>query len=262
VIVPRRVLLPATLVLVALSATAALAATVQLGGLRITAHAQLRPYELPRIGTAPISIFVAGHLEGVAGAEVPQLRELRFKLNRHGVLQRKGLPSCKIAELQPATSRRALGSCGSALIGSGQFWANIVMPDQARYHTRGRLLVFNGRRGTEPLVLAHIFTSNPFNTSYVIPFSIRHIPKGVYGTELRAFLPATFGRWGYIDRIKLNLARKYSYRGERLSFLNAGCAAPEGVQRVAFPLAFAEFKFANGLAMAATVPKTCGVREP
>lgn len=175
-------------------------------------------------------------------------------------MQRKGLPSCEIAQLQPATSRRALASCGAALIGSGQFWANIVLPDQGRYHTRGRLLVFNGRRGAKPLVLAHIFTSDPFNTSYVIPFTIRHIPKGAFGTELRAFLPATFGTWGYIERIKLNLARKYRYGGERLSFLNAGCAAPAGLARIAFPLAFAEFKFRNGLTMAASVPKTCWVR--
>src|SRR4051812_14093496 len=169
---------------------------------------------------------MAGHLEGVRGASVPQLRELRFLLNRHGVLHPQGVPTCEIPEVQPASSGRALANCGDALIGSGQFWANIVLPDQGSYPTQGRLLVFNGRGGGKRLILAHLFTSNPFNTSYVIRFSIRHIPHGTYGTELKAFLPATFGTWGYISRIKLNLVRKYRSGGKRLSYFNAGCAAP------------------------------------
>jgi hypothetical protein len=244
---------------VLVSGGAVLAATVQQSGLRISALAQIRPYKLPRESTAPISMFVAGHLSGVGGAQVPQLRELRFLLNRNGVLHWSGLPACEISDVQPASTQRALSNCGSALIGSGQFWANIVLPDQGIYHTQGRLLVFNGGRGGKHLILAHIFTSNPFNTSYVIPFSVRHVLTGVYGTELKASLPTTFGTWGYIDRIKLNLERKYRYGGERHSVFNAGCAAPAGAERAPFSLAYAEFKFARRPPIAATVSKTCGV---
>ncbi len=34
------------------------------------------------------------------------------------------------------------------------------------------------------MILTHIFTANPFISSFVIPFSIRKISKGPYGTEL------------------------------------------------------------------------------
>jgi hypothetical protein len=159
-------------------AAIATAATVQQDGLRITVLAQLKPYKLPRHGTAPIAVFVAGHLQSSTGGIPPQLQALTIEVNKHGLLQSKGLPVCKIPEVQPASTQRALADCGDALIGSGQFWANIVLPDQGAYPTQGPLLIFNGREDGRPVILAHIFTSHPFNSSFVIPFSIKRISKG------------------------------------------------------------------------------------
>jgi hypothetical protein len=243
------------------SAAIAGAVTVQQGGLRITALAQIKPYKLPRKGTAPIAVFIAGHLENAEGGVPPQLQELTIEVNRHGLLQSKGLSVCQIPQVQPASTQRALSDCGDALIGSGQFWAHIVLPDQGAYPSQGRLLIFNGRKAGKPVLLAHIYTSHPFNSSFVIPFSIKHVSKGPYGTELHASLPQALGSWGYLDRIKLTLKRKYTYRGKQLSYFNAGCPAPGRSKRTSFPLAYAEFAFAGRAPMGATVSKTCGVSE-
>jgi hypothetical protein len=251
-------LLIAALLLISAYATAA---TVQSDGLRITALAQLKPYKLPRKTPAPIAVFVAGHLENTKGGVPPQLQKLKIEVNKHGLLQSKGLPVCQIPEVQPASTQRALLNCQDALIGSGQFWANIVLPDQGAYRTQGRLLIFNGREGGKPVILAHIYTSHPFNSSFVIPFAMKRIHKGPYGTELQASLPQALGSWGYLDRIKLTLKRKYTYRGRALSYFNAACPAPEGAKRASFPLALATFSFAGRPSMSATVNKTCGVKE-
>jgi len=239
----------------------ATAATIQDGGLRITVLSQIMPYALPRAKPAPIAVFVAGHLQNAKGGIPPQLQELTIDVNRHGLLQSRGLPACGIESVQPATTSRALSSCGDALIGSGQFWANIVLPDQGAYRTQGRLLIFNGRKNGRPVILTHIYTSHPFNSSFVIPFSIRHIHKGPYGTELHASLPQALGDWGYLDRIKLTLKREYTFKGKRLSYFNASCPAGKGAKRAAFPLAYAEFSFAGRKPLGATVNKTCGVKE-
>ena len=249
------------LAVAALTCAGALAATIQQGGLRITALAQIKPYKLPRKTPAPIAVFIAGHLQNAKGGIPPQLQELRVQVNRHGLLQSKGLPVCEIPEIQPASTERALANCADAVIGSGQFWANIVLPDQGAYRTQGRLLIFNGREKGKPVILAHIFTSHPFNSSFVIPFAIRHIAKGPYGTELRASLPEALGSWGYLDRIKLTLRRKYPYKGRQLSYFNAACPAPGKTERTSFPLAYAEFSFAGRKPMGATINKTCGVSE-
>jgi len=242
-------------------ASLAQATVIQEGNVRITVLSQILPYKLPRKGVAPIAVFVSGHLSEPHGAIPPQLQEMTVEVNKHGLLQSKGLPACPLRLLQPASTERALASCQDALIGSGQFWAHIVLPDQGAYPTHGRLLIFNGRQKGRPVIFTHIFTANPFFSSFVIPFSIQKKSSGAYGTKLTASLPQALGDWGYVDRIKLTLKRKYSFKGRQLSYFNAGCPAPEGSKRTVFPLALASFAFADGSDLSARVEKACGVRE-
>jgi hypothetical protein len=251
----------ATVVALLCFGTLAHATVVQEGNLRITVLSQVLPYKLPRKGTAPIAVFVSGHLSEPHGGIPSQLQEMTVEVNKHGLLQSKGLPSCPLKRIQPASTERALESCGSALIGSGQFWAHIVLPDQGAYGTHGRLLIFNGRQKGKPVIFTHIFTANPFFSSFVIPFTIQKRSNGAYGTKLTASLPQALGDWGYVDRIKLTLKRKYAYRGRQLSYFNAGCPAPEGSKRTVFPLALARFAFADGSDLSAKVEKACAVAE-
>jgi hypothetical protein len=74
-------------------------------------------------------------------------------------------------------------------------------------------------------------------------------------------LPQALGDWGYVDRIKLTLKRKYDFKGKQLSYFNAGCPAPEGSKRTVFPLALASFAFADGTDISAKVEKACAVKE-
>ena len=236
------------------------AVVVQTGGVRITVLSQVMPYKLPRDRPAPIAIFVAGQLAAVDGGIPPQLERLRIQVNQHGLLQSRGLPVCCPQQVQPATTERALANCGDALIGSGQFWAHIILPGQEPYPTKGRLLIFNGRERGRPTLLAQIYTAHPFNSSFLVTFAIRRVDEGSYGTELTASLPETLGEWGYLDRIKLTLKREYRFGGRQLSYFNAACPAPAGVDRIGFPLAKATFFFADRR-IAARVDKACGVRE-
>ncbi|HWO83551.1 MAG TPA: hypothetical protein VNM38_07160 [Solirubrobacterales bacterium] len=243
------------------TAVSAGAVVIQTQGVRITALAQVMPYKLPREGTAPVAVFVAGHLENPDGGVPPQLQRMRIRVNRHGLLQSRGLPVCPVGRIVAISTQSALAACKSALIGSGQFWANIVFDGQPPYPTQGRLLIFNGRQDGKPAVLAQIFTKIPFNSSFVIAFRLRKIDKGPYGTELSASLPQALGSWGYLNRIKLTLRRQYTYKGKRLSYFNAGCPAPGGAKRTAFPLAHVSFSFAGKKEIGAAVTKSCGVKE-
>lgn len=242
-------------------AASATAAVIQSRGLRITVLSQVLPYKLPRTGTAPIAVFLSGHVATPSGAIPPQLRRMRIEVNRHGLLQSRGLPVCPLERIRATSTDAALGRCGSALVGSGRFWATIVLPDQGPYRTRGRLLVFNGRRDGAAAIFAHIYTTKPFATSFVIPFAIARIDRGRYGTELTASLPEALGDWGFVDRIKLTLKRKYSFRGKRLSYFNAGCPAFRGADRTVFPLARVNFSFAGGRRLGLEIEKSCGVSE-
>lgn len=248
----------AAAIIVVTSASLAGATTLQSGDLRVAVLAQVAPFKLPRTGTAPISASVSGHVSEPHGGIPPQLQEMRIDINRHALLQSKGLPVCPLARIQPSSTSRALSKCGEALIGSGRFWASIVLPEQGSYPTHGRLLIFNGRLHGHPAILAHIYTRDPFDSSFVVAFAISKVNKGPYGTELVASLPESLGEWGYVDRIKLTLKREYAFGGRTLSYFNAGCPAPPGTHLASYRLAKATLGFADQQ-IAATVTKRCAV---
>ena len=238
----------------------ATAATIKSGDLRITVLSQILPYKLPRDTPAPIAVFVSGHVASASGVTPPQLQRMSVKVNRHGLLQSKGLPTCQLPQIQPGSTERALNNCSDALVGSGRFWASVVFPDQRPFPTRGRLLLFNGRVAGKPVLFAHIFTTIPFASSFVVTFSIKRISDGPYGTELEAAFPQALGDWGFVDRIKLTLKRKYAYQGQQRSYFNSACPAPKGTQSVVFPLALASFDFGEGKRISLGVEKSCRVK--
>jgi hypothetical protein len=250
----------AGLTLLVLGVPVATATVIQTGNLRVTVLAQVEPPKLPRRTPAPIAVFISGHIGTADGTLPPQLQRMTVKVNRHGLLQSRGLPYCRLPQIQPGSTERALDNCGDALVGSGRFWASVIFPDQRPYPTRGRLLVFNGRVGKKQVLFAHIFTTQPFGSSFVVTFALEHIDQGPYGTELSASLPQALGNWGFVDRIKLTLKRKYRYLGKELSYFNAACPAPRGTATASFPLATADFSFANDEEIAATVVKSCQVK--
>lgn len=261
-------LLVVGLALAAVASTAT-AAVVQTEGLRITVLGQVLPFKLPRDRPAPVAVFISGHVDSAKrssasrGAEglPPQLQKMIVRVNRHGELRPRGIPTCRIEQIQPGTTARALANCGDAVVGAGRFWASVVLPEQRPYPTSGRLLIFNGRRNGSPVLFAHIYTSRPFNTSFVVTFGIKHIHDGFFGTELTADFPEALGSWGFVDRIKLTLRRKFSQGGEERSYFNSSCPAPGSAKLTSFNLARASFFFAERKPISLDVVKTCGVKE-
>lgn len=233
----------------------------QKGTLRVTVTGQLSPRSLPRAGAAPIAVSVGGKIATTDQSLPPQLEALRIELNRHGRLDYAGLPTCPYDRIQPASSARALAACRSALVGKGRFSANITLAGQEPYPTEGRLLVFNGRSHGKPVLFGQIYTPHPFANSFVIVFAVRKLAGGTYGTELHAFLPKALGNWGNLTGLEMTLSRRYSYSGERHSYISAGCPAPAGFTALTFPMARTSFVFGGGQRLTSVFISTCTVRR-
>jgi hypothetical protein len=232
----------------------------QKGNLQVKVSGELAPKRLPRQAAAPVSVSVGGQISTTDESPPPQLKELRIEINRHGRLDYQDLAVCEESEIHPASTQRALSACRSSLVGKGRFWANIVLAGQAPYPTQGRLLVFNGRQKGKPVLLGQIYAPHPFATSFVIPFELKQIPKGSFGTAMVASLPKALGSWGYVTAISLTLSRRYTYQGHRHSYLSAACPAPKGFGSASFPLIRTTFSFAGKKSITETLTRHCGVR--
>ena len=191
---------------------------------------------------------MAGNIAATKQGTLPQLKAIAIAINRAGTLNVKGIPHCRINKINPSTTQQALAQCRSSLIGEGRFSANVVLPEQSPFPSQGRLLAFNGQIGRKPAVFAHVYGTQPLATSYVFAFKVRKT-RGTFGTTLEASFPKATGDWGYITGISLNLFRS--------RFMEAGCPAPQGFSKVAFPLVKTSFDFAGGLDIESTLNRSC-----
>ena len=218
-------------------------------GVRVTVSGGLAPTKLPRKGSAPVAVSVKGQIQALGGATaLPQLQKLKIAINSAGHIDLRGIPHCRINHINPSTNQEALEACRSSLVGEGSFSANVVLPEQSPFPSKGKLLAFNGTIGRQPAIFAHIYGTNPLPTSYVFAFRIKQ-SKGTYGTILETSFPRATGDWGYVTGIDLRLNKK--------SFITAGCPAPKGLSKVPFPLLRTDFSFAGGLSLTNTLTRTC-----
>jgi hypothetical protein len=231
----------------------------QRGDLRVKFDARIAPRALPRTDSAPIAVSVAGAIATSDGSHPPQLRRVQIALNRAGRLDRRGLPLCRLEDIQPSTTQNALRACGQARVGEGTFSADVVIPEQSPFPSDGEVVAFNGEQDGRPVIFAHVYGTEPIPTSFTLPLRISHA-KGRFGTVLSAALPHVTSEAAVVTGITLSLHRTFRYRGEPHSYLSAGCPAPKGFPGALFPLARASFAFAGGESLSSTVVRSCRVR--
>lgn len=252
------VLAAAAAIAAAAFSSAAPAEVAQKGSLRVKFDGRLAPTRLPRVGTRPVAVSIAGRITTTDGSEPPQLRQIEIGINRHGAIDFDGLPACRLEEIQPATTENALAACRAAKVGEGSFSANVAIPGQAPFPSRGKLIAFNGREAGRPVIFAHVYGTDPVPTSFTLPFAIRRT-RGTFATTLSAALPEVTGKAGFVTGIQLTLQRTFRKGGRRHSYLSAGCPAPAGFPGAVFPLARASFGFAGGKTLGETLVRSCKV---
>jgi DNA-binding beta-propeller fold protein YncE len=224
----------------------------QSGGVRVSFQGNLAPRALPRRGSRPVLASVGARISAVGGHGFPQLRKVEIAINRNGRFAPRTVPTCRIEQIQPATTAAALAACRGSLVGEGSFSARVLLPAQAPFPSSGKVYAFNGRWHGRPAILAHVYGAEPLPVSYTIPFEL--LPRrGTYGTLLRASLPEVTGNSGYITGLSLTFGRGPNARG----YVSAGCPAPTGLHSAAFPFARVDFSFSGGRRTGSVLIRTC-----
>jgi hypothetical protein len=234
----------------------------QTGDLVVSFDGVMQPNALPRTTTAPVSVRVGGDIRSAAGndAQLPQLKTISVAINRQGRLFDRGLPTCDLASIQPATERAARAECGGAIVGSGHVRLQARLPTQPLFMVEANLLAFNGpRQDGHKLILAQAYGRKPPG-AFVLVFRLSR-REGVFGTVMRTTLPRSAQRWAYLTHFDMTLRRTYRYRGKRRSYVSAACSAPAGFESAIFPFARATYGFADGQSISTTDAGSCTVRN-
>ncbi len=251
----------AFLLALALVATATATAEVeQEGNLVVAFDGGIAPHALPRVGTAPVAVSVETTIKTSDGSEPPpQLREIAIGINREGKLFDRGLPTCRIRSIQPATIAAARRICGGAIVGNGHVRVQVHLTNQQPFTFQGPMLVFNAEpSGGKRRILAQVYGTRP-PSAFVLTFKVLR-RGGTFGTLIRTTLPASARKWAYVTHFDMRLRRTYTYKGKRHSYVSAGCAAPKGFPGAIYAFARGTFKFAGGRQVTSTLTRDCKVR--
>ena len=231
----------------------------QQGKVRVTFSGKIAPTKLPRRGAAPIAITVEGKVGQAKRGKQAQLQRIRIAINAAGRIDPTGLPVCRLRDIQPSTTAKAMAACRGARVGEGSFSANVIIPQQSPFPSRGKVVVFNGREKGRPVMFAHVYGTEPVPTSYTLPLRIKKT-RGTFGTVLTADLPKVTSKVAFVTGIELTIKRTFRHRGRLRSYVSAGCPAPKGFPGALFPLAKASFAFAGGPKLSATLTRSCQAR--
>lgn len=230
----------------------------QQGELIVGFDGAMSPKTLPRTKAAPVAVRVAGDIHTTKGAPLPQLRTISVAINSAGQLYDKGLPTCHLEAIQPATEAEAQTVCHRAIVGSGHVALRVHIEGQQSFAVKAGLLAFNGpRRHAQKLILAQVYSQDPLG-AFVLSFKLKHRP-GLFGTVMSTVLPPSAQGWAYLTHFDMTLDRRYRYRGKVHSYVSAACAAPAGFPGAVFPFAKASYGFDNGQRLSTTVVRSCRV---
>jgi hypothetical protein len=257
----RRAALVTVALLLALGAAGVARAEVeQQGSIIVAFDGGIEPTALPRTGVAPVAVSIDSSFKSAEGIDPPpQLRTIAIGINRAGEIFDRGLPTCKVRKVQPATITAAKRICGSAIVGSGHVQVRIHLANQPPFTFTGPMLVFHAKRvDGDRRLLAQVYGRKP-PSAFVLNFKIVE-KAGEFGTVIKTSLPKTARKWAYVTHFDMKLKRIYTYKGKRYSYVNAGCAAPEGFPGAIYPFAHANFGFAAGKHVTTTLVRDCKVR--
>ncbi len=257
----RRLGLIAAALLVAIGVAAVAQAEVQKqDGVIVNFDGGISPRSLPRTGLAPVAVSVDSTFKAADGADPPpQLRTIAIGINHAGRIFDRGLPSCRIRKIQPATISAAKRICRTAIVGHGHVQVRVHLPNQPPFTFKGPLLVFHAKRsGGNRRLLAQVYGRKP-PSAFVLNFKIVET-GGEFGTVIKTFLPKAARKWAYVTHFDMKLKRVYRYKGRKHSYVSAGCAAPDGFPGAVYPFARANFGFAGGSHVTSTLIRDCKVR--
>lgn len=246
----RRALVLAGLLTLSLGASAS-GIDSCIGPLCVSSTATMQPRELPKSGGAPIVLSSITRVRTKDGSTPPTLDSIRFLIDKHGRVNSKAFPVCKLAKLEGATPSQARKRCGAALVGKGTGKALVTMPGRDPFTISSPISFFNAPpTGGKPTLIAHAYETVPSPQALLVPIVIERVSKGRYGYQVKVDLPEVAGGFGAPTLAEAHVGATRTRGGKKVGFIEAYCSGSrlqvEG-----------DLRFTNGDFFPATLTSPC-----
>src|SRR5215218_4159832 len=117
-------------------------AIIRTGNMVLALNAGVTPKVLPKTTFAPSGFYFSGRLSTLDGSHAPAISETSFDSDKDIVVDVKGMPSCRPADLAAQDTRHAKAVCGDAILGKGSATVEVGFPEQAPFLATGPLILF------------------------------------------------------------------------------------------------------------------------
>ena len=203
------------------------------------------PSALPKNKPAPISLHGRASVATANGSHVPPAQTVDFQVDKHFRIESTGLPSCTVGKIEASSPSQAMKACGSALIAKGSAGAQVEFPESAPFSAKGPILGFNGPRvGGYPEMLYYVYINVPAPTAIVVVAKLSK-DTGRYAYRISVAVPVIAGGSGSLTNVEFTIDRKWTYKGQQHSYLNADC--PDGHFYNQFEAAFSDGTNLSGI---------------
>jgi hypothetical protein len=172
---------------------------------------------------AALNVEVRTGTTDPSGVPSPAVHDV-IDFDQNLALATKGLPTCTSQQLQNTTTEAAEAACADAKIGSGN--ATTLLPLSVLYTEPTKVTAYNGApQGGKPVVLLHAYGTSPIQTTLVLIGTVSDLGKEGFGPRLDVAIPPIAGGSGVITDFKVKIQKTWTYKGKKMSFVNAKCPA-------------------------------------
>jgi hypothetical protein len=215
-----------TMVLLSAAISSAQTIYVEVGTVKTTFSASIKPKALPKPKRAPITVRLASTVVARGGGQIPAISRAKIGIDRSLTIDARGVPSCSAGQLEDQTTQGAEAACPAAIVGSGSVTVEVVLGDGTAAQADSRLLAFNGgAAGRTTTVLVHAYLSAPVSQALVVPITLTKLAKGGYGMLAQSTIPAIAAGAGSLARFELTLRRQVTTAsGKKHGYLLARCS--------------------------------------
>ncbi len=224
------------------SATTILAAgygtTIRAGNLVVRLRGTINPKVLPKNTMAPITLHASAAIATDDGSHVPPVLSTHLQVDKHIGIDTTGLPVCPPGRIEATSPPQAMKACGPALIGKGATAVQVEFPESSPFSAHGPVLAFNGPsigggyggKGYQEQ-LFYTYVSVPVPTAVVVVARLSK-DSGKYGYKVSVEIPKIAGGAGSVTNVEFTIDRKWTYKGQRHSYLNAECPSGRFVNQI------------------------------